>query len=365
MAPSAPPKVFIIGGTGAQGRPIIQGLVKDGAYSVRVLTRDTKSQHAQNLKALGNVELMEGTFANETTLRKGYAGCRFAFVNIDGFNCGEKTEVYWAIRCYELALECGIEFFVYGNLDYGLKKGGYDPQYRCGHYDGKGRMGEWILDQTKMNGKKMKAALFTTGPYIAMTIAAWTIMTPTIEDGVVTWRVPLGDGAVPHVALEDCEQYVRWLFDNQETANGMDLEVAIEHVDYSEMAKAFEKVTGHPARYIDTSFDEYWRIGVIAMAADKPCGYNSDENDPAMMTMRQNFTGFWNLWRSSGRNKGVVRRDYGLLDRIHPNRVKTAEEWFRNEEMRGIEQGLGSLWDRVNNLKPVLKSSEDGGKGRL
>ena len=30
--------------------------------------------------------------------------------------------MYWAIRCYEIALEEGIKFFVYGNLDYTIKK---------------------------------------------------------------------------------------------------------------------------------------------------------------------------------------------------------------------------------------------------
>jgi hypothetical protein len=131
-----------VGGTGAQGRPVIKGLVKDGAYSVRVLTRDTSSKHAQGLKALNSslVELVEGTFASEKDLRNGYRGCEYAFVNIDGFNCGEKTEVYWATRSYELALQEGIKFFVYGNLDYGLKKGNWNQKYRCGHYDSKGRV---------------------------------------------------------------------------------------------------------------------------------------------------------------------------------------------------------------------------------
>lgn len=361
----APPKVFIIGGTGAQGRPVIQGLVKDGAYAVRVLTRDTESKHAKDLVALGNVELMEGSFANEDTFRKGYEGCKYAFINIDGFNCGEKTETYWAIRSYELALESGIKFFVYGNLDYGMKKGGYDPKYRCGHYDGKGRMGDWILQQTKDNGARMGAALFTTGPYIQMVLASKTIMTPTIEDGVVTWRMPLGQGAVPHVALEDCEQYVRWLFDHQKRANGMNLEVAIDHVRYGDMAEAFEKVTGHPAQYIDTTLQDYWTSGSMAPAADKPCGYNSDKNDPAHMTMRQNFSGFWNLWKDSGMNQGVVKRDYALLDEIFPGRIRSVEQWFRNEEKRGLDRGLGSLWERVNSPKPVLKATEEGRRGRL
>ncbi|TLD39533.1 NmrA family protein [Venturia nashicola] len=363
---SPPPKVFIIGGTGAQGRPIVKGLVKDNAYSVQILTRDPNSPQAQSLLSLSdNVSLIEGTFASEADLRKGFEGCTLAFINIDGFNCGEKTETYWAIRSYELALECGIKFIVYGNLDYGLKKGGYDARYRCGHYDAKGRMGEWVLQQTRENGKRMGAALFTTGPYIEMTIASMTIMTPTVEDGVVTWRMPLGEGAVPHVSLEDCGVYVRWLFDHQDRAYGMDLEVAIDHVSYHDLAMAFEKVSGHPARYIDTSLDEYWKTGPLAFIADKPCGYNSDPKDPAHMSMRDNFSGFWNLWANSGGNAGVVKRNYGLLDEIFPGRVSNAEQWFRDEQERGLELGLGSLWDRVNEMKPVLKGSQDGMKGTL
>ena len=68
-------KIFIIGGTGAQGIPVIQSLVADKKYSVRVLTRDVTSKRAQALLALGNVELLEGTFTDEELLRKGYSGC--------------------------------------------------------------------------------------------------------------------------------------------------------------------------------------------------------------------------------------------------------------------------------------------------
>jgi len=67
---------------------------------------------------------------------------------------------------------------------------------------------------------KLTVTAIRTGPYIEMSIGRGTPMTPTIEDGVVTWRLPLIDGAVVHVALEDCAHYVRWLFDNPERANG-------------------------------------------------------------------------------------------------------------------------------------------------
>jgi hypothetical protein len=341
---------------------VVRGLVKDKKYSCRVLTRDTTSKRAQELLSLGNVELMEGTFGDEAVLRKGFNGCDGAFVNIDGFNTGEKTEMYWAIRSYEIALTQGIKFFVYGNLDYALKKSGYDPKFRTGHYDGKGRIGEWILFQNEKNKQRMGAALFTTGPYIEMAISSMTVMTPTIENGVVTWRVPLGKGSVVHVSLDDCEHYVRWLFDHPERASGMDLEVAIAPVPYADLAAAFAKVTGHPAQYIDTSLEDYWQIMFRGRAGGVPAGYNADLKDKSTMSFKDNFTGFWNTWKYD-----VIKRDYALLDEIHPKRIKSAEEFFRVEDQKGRQAEKGSLWDRVQreNLTSILKLGEDGRKGKL
>ena len=65
MAAYQTSKIFVVGGTGAQGIPVIRGLVKDKKYTCRVLTRDINSARAQQLLALGNVELVEGTFASE------------------------------------------------------------------------------------------------------------------------------------------------------------------------------------------------------------------------------------------------------------------------------------------------------------
>ncbi|MEU5872179.1 NmrA family NAD(P)-binding protein [Glycomyces sp. NPDC047369] len=356
--------IFVIGGTGAQGMPIVRALVADKKYQVNVLTRDPNSARAQELLALGNVTLVEGTFADEDVLRAGFRDADGAYVNIDGFNTGEKTETYWAIRSYELAIEEGVRFFVYGNLDFVLKKSGYDPRFRTGHYDGKGRMAEWILFQNQSNRDRMGAAVFTSGPYAEMTISPGTPMTPSAEDGVVTWRVPLGDGAVPHVALDDCGYYVRWLFDNPDRANGMDLEVAIEHVTYARLAEAFEAVTGHPAQYIDTDLDAYWS-GPLKQVADLPAGYNADPLDKSTMSFRDNFTGFWNTWKHN-----IITRDYTLLDEIHPGRLRTIEDWLRHEDKRGRQLGKGTLWERVQpeNWRPdssVLKGSADMRTGRL
>jgi hypothetical protein len=198
-----------------------------------------------------------------------------------------------------------------------------------------------------------------------MAIAKTTPMSPTVEDGIVTWRAPLGDGAVAHVDLDDCGYYVRWLLEHRERANGMDLAVAVDMVGYRDLAAAFTKVTGRPARYESVGDETYWTTGPMAAVAGRASGYNAAVGDAATVTVRENFTGFWKVWEHSGGNRGLVRRDFGLLDDIFPGRTRSVEEWFRKEEKRGVEAGLGGLWERVNALKPILKNHEDGRKGRI
>ena len=82
-------------------------------------------------------------------------------------------------------------------------------------------------------------------------------------------------------------------------------------------------------------------------------------------SVRDNFTGFWNTWKYE-----LVQRDYTLLDEIHPNRIKSVEEWLKREDQLGRELGKGSLWERVQpenlySTPPVLKMAEDKRTGRL
>ncbi|KAK3320310.1 hypothetical protein B0T19DRAFT_338065, partial [Cercophora scortea] len=364
-------KIFIVGGTGAQGIPVVRGLVANNGYAVRILTRDPSSRRAQDLVALNppKVELFQGTFTSETDLRNGYAGCEGAFINIDGFATGEKGELYWATRAYELAIESGITFYVYGNIEFTYKKSGYRPEFRAGHMDGKGRVGEWLLFQHASNKGQtyyndMKLAIFTTGPYIEMAISAHTPMSPRIEttaegEQVATWRVPLtAEGAVPHVSLDDCSYYVRWVFDHPSEADGRDLQAAIEHVRYADLAAAFEKVTGHKARFIDTDMETYWLDGPMSSIRNDPAGYLADASDPATMSVKENFTGFWNIFRASGGNTGLARRDYALLDEIFPGRIRSVEQFFRRQDEEARERG-SSLWDMVVEMQPLLKNHDD------
>ena len=143
----------------------------------------------------------------------------------------------------------------------------------------------------------------------------------------------------------------------------MNLEVGMEHVHYRDVARAFEKVTGKRARFVDVGLEDYFSKGGFASIGELPTGYTVDKGSPAAMSVRENFTGWWQTWRASGGNKGVVKRDYALLDGIHPGRVRNVEEFFRGEAEKARVEGRGTLWDVVASGKSVLKNVEDGRMG--
>ncbi|KAL9564476.1 hypothetical protein ACKAV7_010928 [Fusarium commune] len=249
--------IGVIGGAGAQGMPVVRGLVFDDRYAVKVLTRDTQSPRAQELASISpKVQTLEGTFTSEVNLINGLQGSQGSFLNIDGFTIGEKAEM--------------------------------------------------------MTFYDMTMAIFTTGTYIEMAISGGNPMAPqvVIQKGekVVIWRAPLMQpGAV---------------------RDGIDLEVAIEYVRYADLTAAFQNVTGFKAKFVDVTLEQYWIDRLMSKRASVAAGIEADLGESGALTVKENLTSFWNMWRDSGRNDGVIKRDYELLDKIHPKRIRSVKRFF-------------------------------------
>jgi NmrA-like family len=194
----------------------------------------------------------------------------------------------------------------------------------------------------------MMWSILTSGPYIEALNENYR---PQVDSqGVYIFRIPLAEGAMPFIHLDDLGTYARWILDNPSRSNGMDLEIATAHTSGEDITKAFTAVTGKPARYdaadLATFIREYWSMMPNGEGTKIAWGYEPD--DDTRMSYGQNFTAWWNIYQASGGNKGIVRRDYGLLDRIFPGRVKSVEEWMKKTGYTG-------------ELKPVLKDWADRG----
>ncbi|EOD47316.1 putative family protein [Neofusicoccum parvum UCRNP2] len=247
-------EILVIGGTGAQGIPVVHALSKSLRYRVRVLTRDPKSSRAQELLKLPNVSLIQGTQDSQADLHAAFKGVYGAWVNTDGFTLGEKAELFYGIRAYEIARVEKVQHYVWSNLEYALKTTGWDEAYHFGHHDAKGRVGEFILGQGQDGD--MKSSLLTTGPYVDMLFDGMYVPQEQ-EDGSFVWANPAKNGKIPLIALEDIGHYSLWLFDNPAEAAGMDLKVATESITFADIVKAFSEVTGKKGVHVFVPLEQY------------------------------------------------------------------------------------------------------------
>jgi hypothetical protein len=338
-------KVLVVGATGAQGTPVVRELAKDGRYMVVIFTRNAASERAKRLLALPGVTAFEGDSTREKDIYDAFSQVDGVYANLDGFSIGEIQETYWGIRMFEIAVEVGIEHYVWGSLDYLLKKGGYDRKYRCGHYDAKGRVGEFILQQKP---KSMAVSILTSGPYMEM-IYEGMFVPHTLADGTLLFAHPMGSGTVPMIHLDDLGRYARWIFDHREESDGLDLEVATQQVGWPYLVDCVQRVTGLKAVFEDVDQAEYFEK-YSGVPATLPASWAQTERGPALggQTFWENFAGWWGAWHDD-----LITRDYALLDRILPDRVRDLEEWMHKTKYDGRHRPvLKDRSDRADALVP-------------
>jgi hypothetical protein len=169
-------------------------------------------------------------------------------------------------------------------------------------------------------------------------------------DGSAVFSLPLGeDGQMPFVGLDDFGHYVDWVLSNPAESRGLDFGIAIEHAGLKELAAAYTAATGHPATYEHVSARDWTdaAFGRLPNGPETKIGFMSVKDDNALtLTYRQNFTNWFNLYKASAGNKGLIKRDYAFLDRILPGRDRTMEGWMKRTGYTGQQK-----W--------ILKSSPD------
>jgi uncharacterized protein YbjT (DUF2867 family) len=337
-------RVLVIGATGAQGAPVVRELAEDGRYQVVIFTRNAASERSKALLARPGVTAFEGDVMKEKDVYEAFRRVDGVYVNLDGFAIGEIKETYCGMRLFEIAIEVGVKHYVFGSLDYLLKKGGYNTKYRCGHYDAKGRVGEFILRERP---KSMAVSNLTSGPYMEMLYDGMFVPI-TLKDGTLLFPHPMGNGRVPMIHLDDLGRYARWLFDHPEESDGMDLEIATQHVGWHYLVDCVQRVTGKKAVFKDVDQAEYFEK-YSGRSATTPAAWAQTEREPALggQTFWENFSGWWSAWHDD-----LITRDYALLDRIVPDRVRDLEEWMRKTGYDG-------------NPRPIIKHLSDSRAGLI
>ncbi|CAL1716918.1 unnamed protein product [Somion occarium] len=339
--------ILVIGATGAQGLAVIDALLAptdDGSpspYAIRALTRDPESRRAKILTTKG-VECVKGAFDDFPSVLHALQGAYGAFVNTDGLTVGEQKEVFSGIRIFELAKQVGsLKHYVWSNLEYVSKKTNFNPDYRCEHYDGKGRVAEFLkLYPSEPTDNGMSWSVLTTGPYMDMLKFVMFGPLNKRKDGTVIFATPVGNGHVPMIALSDLGFFARYIFDHRVETSGQDLEVTSDVVGWDHLVSTYQKVTGQKAvavyQPLDEWFDNFDHVD-LPVASDL-----WNQGDPHATTWRKNFTAWWRLYRDD-----ILPRDLTWIRGLNP-KGHTLESWMRENNYEGLSEDA------------LLKNAEDG-----
>ncbi|THH05297.1 hypothetical protein EW145_g4902 [Phellinidium pouzarii] len=350
--------ILVLGATGAQGIAVIDALLAPGAdgkhspYAVRALTRDPDSTRAQTLKAKG-VECVKGSFEDFPTVFEALKGVYGAWINTDGFTVGETRELYVGMRIFELAKQVGtVRHYIWSNLDYSTKKGNYNPKYKVEHYDGKGRVAEWMKVQesdTSDNGMTWSAV--TTGPYMDMLRLFMFGPLTKRADGTFVFASSVGDGHVAMISLKDLGFFARYSFDHRVEVSGKDLEVASQMVGWDGpdgLVETFKRVTGQKAVFVRQTVEQ-WMNNLVG-TEQKPVAADVSVESGGT-SWRKNFTAFWSQWRD-----GIITRDMEWIRSINPN-GHTLESWMRENNYKG-ELDIRTLKGTESCLIPSTLNAE-------
>lgn len=154
-------------------------------------------------------------------------------------------------------------------------------------------------------------------------------------DGVYKFSFPIGNGAMAWVSLEDLGWYARYLFEHPDEYSGRELAIGVEHGSGDTVAKAFTAVTGKAAYFEPISMDEHRKI----WPEGKKVGLNGSPgfDDPTLLTIAGHFVPWFRVWEESAGNPagGLWEKDYAQLDRIHPKRLRSVEDWMRSVNYDG------------------------------
>lgn len=192
--------------------------------------------------------------------------------------------------------------------------------------------------------------IIRSGPYMELLSA---LMVPIKQaDGTAVFALPLGDGAIPFIHLGDYGNYIRWAFSHPKESNYLDFGIATATVSGSEIAAAFSQYTGKGSQFLDLPI-EHWKAEAwknLPKGKDTKIGFQYIKDESALrMTYGDNFKSWWNLYKASKGNQGLIKRDYAFLDSIVPHRVKSLEEWMEKVKYTGDKEDVLRLQDDTKN----------------
>jgi uncharacterized protein YbjT (DUF2867 family) len=256
--------IAVVGATGSQGGSLAQAILNDknSEFLVRAITRNSQSDKARELAAMG-AEIVEANIDDPESITKALSGAYGAYlVTFFWEHYSPEKEIAEGKILANAARDAGVQHVIWSTLEDTRK---FVPlnddrmptlqgKYKVPHFDGKGESNHFFTE----------LQVPTTFLYISFywdNFINFGMAPKKGPDGNLAITLPMGDKKLASIAAEDIGKCAYGIFKKGKELIGKDVGIAGEHITGAEMASAFSDILGKKVVYNSISPDTYRGFG--------------------------------------------------------------------------------------------------------
>jgi len=256
--------IAVVGATGAQGGGLVRAILDDpeGGFSVRALTRNPDSEKARALAA-GGAEVVTADLDDEESLVRALDGAYGAFFVTNFWeHFSPEKETEQAANLARAARRAEVKHVIWSTLEDTRNWVPLDDDrmptlmgsYKVPHFDAKGAADEIFRREGVPTTFLLTSFYWDNFIHFGMGPAKGS-------DGRYGITMPMGDGKLPGIAVEDIGRSAYGIFKRGDDLIGETVAIAGEHLTGAEMAAALGRAKGMEVVYNAVDPETYRGFG--------------------------------------------------------------------------------------------------------
>ncbi len=256
--------IAVFGATGAQGGGLAHTILQDknSEFAVRAITRDTNSDKAKALAAMG-AEVVAADVDDPESIRKAMEGAYGAYcVTFFWAHFSPEKEMTQAKYMAEAAKAAGLKHVIWSTLEDTRKWVPLEDnrmptllgKYKVPHFDAKGEANQYFIDAGV-------PTTFLLASFYWDNLIYFGAGPKRGADGVLAITFPMGNKKLSGIAAEDIGKCAYGIFKKGAAMTGKTIGIAGGEPTCQQMADALTKALGEEVKYNEVPPDIYRSFG--------------------------------------------------------------------------------------------------------